>query len=187
MSDASNSTLWLPVLSVDTLIASDLPPSLSPRSPVAPPAATSVRFASDGWHGLTRTAARQIWRPDSRERAPIAAVLVPLDALTPQRLATVLLFWAHALGRPISAPPVLSRERRRRLILGLRALDGRATGASHRTLAQGLFGADRVPTGPSWKTHDLRSRTLRLLVDAGRLRDGGYRDLLTAGPALRLR
>jgi len=67
------------------------------------------------------------------------------------------------------------------------ALDGRATGASHRTLAQGLFGADRVPTGPSWKTHDLRSRTLRLLVDAGRLRDGGYRNLLTAGPALRLR
>jgi hypothetical protein len=114
-------------------------------------------------------------------------VLVPIDERTPQRLATVLLFWAHAQGRPMNAPPILSRERRRRMILGLRALDGRATGASHRVLAQGLFGADRVPTGPSWKAHDLRSRTLRVLAEAHRLRDGGYRELLTTGPALRLR
>ncbi|MFN8831629.1 MAG: DUF2285 domain-containing protein [Labrys sp. (in: a-proteobacteria)] len=114
-------------------------------------------------------------------------MLVPIDERTPQRLATVLLFWAHAQGRPMNAPPVLSRERRRSMILGLRALDGRATGASHRVLAQGLFGADRVPTGPSWKAHDLRSRTLRILAEAHRLREGGYRELLMTGPALRVR
>lgn len=115
---------------------------------------------------------------------PLGA-LIPLDDHLPQRLAAALRLW-HALhGRSMpayDAPP----QRRRRLVLGLRALDGRAAGASYRQLASGLFGTARVPKGPAWKTHDLRSRTLRLVADATRLRDGDYLTLLQAGPRVKL-
>jgi hypothetical protein len=80
----------------------------------------------------------------------------------------------------------MTRQRRHRLLLALRALDGRSAGASYRQLAAGLFGATRVPVGTSWKSHDLRSRTMRLVADAVRLRDGGYRALLRLGPRVKL-
>lgn len=80
----------------------------------------------------------------------------------------------------------MTMQRRRRLLLALRALDGRIEAASYRDLAAGLFGAARVPVGAAWKTHDLRSRTMRLFADAVRLRDGGYRALLRLGPRVKL-
>ncbi len=116
--------------------------------------------------------------------APLG-ILVPLDALTPKRLAAALRLWTTLRGRP-KRERVLSRNRRRVLINRLRTLDGDAAGASIRDLAIGLFGAARVPRGAAWKSHDLRSRTLRLLAAARALRDGGYRDLLTGGDSVRL-
>ena len=67
----------------------------------------------------------------------------------------------------------------------IRVLDGAADGHSHREIASGLFGASRIPSGPAWKAHHLRSRIIRLLTDARRLRDGGYRDLLRSGRTVR--
>jgi hypothetical protein len=93
----------------------------------------------------------------------------------------LLAFWHGLTG---IGPPrrEVTPQRRKRLIVGLRALDGRAAGASYRVLAAGLFGADRVPAGAAWKTHDLRSRTMRLVADATTLMRGGYRELAGLPP-----
>jgi hypothetical protein len=100
-------------------------------------------------------------------------------------MAAALHLW-HALhGRP-ARERGMTRDQRRQLILRLRALDGHAEGTTLRDLARGLFGGDRVPDGAAWKTHDLRSSTLRLLATARAIRDGGYRKLLIAGPSVRL-
>ncbi|QYU68279.1 DUF2285 domain-containing protein [Leptolyngbya sp. 15MV] len=100
-------------------------------------------------------------------------------------MAVALRLWQALHGRP-GRERGITRVQRRQLILRLRALDGQAEGATVRDLARGLFGADHVPDGPNWKSHDLRSRTLRLLATARAIRDGGYRQLLTAGPSVRL-
>lgn len=145
----------------------------------------SPQLGSDGLHGTVGTPPLPVWLiGDPPPDAPLG-VLVPLDALTPKRLAAALQFWTALRGRP-TRERALSRNRRRVLINRLRALDGDAEGASIRDLAVGLFGPARVPRGAVWKSHDLRSRTLRLLSAARALRDGGYRDLLTAGGSIRL-
>jgi hypothetical protein len=100
-------------------------------------------------------------------------------------MAAALRLW-HALHGRSTRERGITRDQRRQLILRLRALDGHADRATLRDLARGLFGADHVPDGPAWKTHELRSRTLRLLATARAIRDGGYRKLLTAGPSVRL-
>jgi hypothetical protein len=112
--------------------------------------------------------------------SPLAAI-IPLGPNLPERVAALLDAWHTLAGRPL-VQAQLTPQRRQRMILGLRALDGRAAGASHRTLAAGLFGADRVPSGAVWKTHDLRSRTLRLVADATALMRGGYRALAGLPP-----
>ncbi|WP_414643413.1 DUF2285 domain-containing protein [Brevundimonas sp.] len=104
------------------------------------------------------------------------AAIVPFGPDLPERVAALLDAWHALAGGPRKRDP-LTRQRRQRLVLGLRALDGRADGASYRALAEGLFGAERVPSGAAWKTHDLRSRTLRLVADATKLMRGGYRAL----------
>jgi len=144
----------------------------------------SPRQASDGLHGVVGTPLLPVWLLGDPPPAAPLGLIIPLDDLTPRRMAAALRLW-HALhGRP--GRERITRDQRRQLILRLRALDGHADGAALRDLARGLFGADHVPDGPAWKTHDLRSRTLRLLATARALRDGGYRELLTAGPSVRL-
>jgi hypothetical protein len=71
----------------------------------------------------------------------------------------------------------LSRQRRQRLALALRALDARVEGNNYRPIAEGLFGATRIPER-AWKTHDLRNRTIRLVQTGFALMRGGYRELL---------
>jgi hypothetical protein len=44
-------------------------------------------------------------------------------------------------------------------------------------IAAVLFGAKRIPDR-TWKTHDLRNRTIRLVQSGLALMRGGYRDLL---------
>jgi len=112
-------------------------------------------------------------------------VAMPLDDLLPQRIANTLVLWRQSENRTEQPVKALTRQRRERLILGLRALDGAAEGHSHRTIARGLFGASRVPPGPAWKSHQLRSRIIRLLTDSRKLRDRGHRQLLSSIPQLR--
>lgn len=108
-----------------------------------------------------------------------AAVVIPLDAGFTARVDAALSLWRHVMGRPRPRPNKhFTAQRRRRLVLTLRALDGRLAGETYRVIAQGLFGSKRVPAGAGWKTHDLRDRTIRLVRTGLNLMHGGYLDLL---------
>jgi hypothetical protein len=108
-----------------------------------------------------------------------AAVVIPVDNDFATRADAALHLWRLVSGRPHRHPPDrLTRQRRRRLGLALRALDGRLAGESYRVIAAGLFSDARVPAGPGWKTHDLRDRTIRLVRAGVELMQGGYLDLL---------
>jgi hypothetical protein len=105
-------------------------------------------------------------------------VVLPLDQLFDIRTAAVLRLWRSLSGRsPGRNPAELPAVRRDRLILALRALDGRLEKASYRDIAEVLFGADRMPER-GWKTHDLRDRTIRLALLGHAMMQGGYRRLL---------
>jgi Uncharacterized conserved protein (DUF2285) len=110
--------------------------------------------------------------------ADTPGVLLPLDRLFEVRVQAALRLWRVVMGkRPGPDPAILSRARTDRLILALRALDGRAEGASYRDLACILPGgvdlADR-----SWISHDARDRIKRLVQLGQGMVRGGYRRLL---------
>lgn len=106
------------------------------------------------------------------------AVLLPLDRLFEVRAAAALRLWRALNGRqPGRNPAALSDARRKRLILALRALDGRLNGATHRQIAAALFGANAIPDR-DWISHDLRDRTARLVRLGVTMMNGGYRRLL---------
>ena len=60
----------------------------------------------------------------------------------------------------------------------MRALDARQDGASYRAIAEVLFGAEGV-LERTWKTHDLRNRTIRLVQSGVALMRGEYINLLS--------
>ena len=109
---------------------------------------------------------------------PAACVILPLDRVFEYRAAAALRLWRGLTGRtPGRDPATLPAARRDRLVLALRALDGRLANASYREIAEALFGAARVPER-GWKTHDLRDRTVRLARLGFAMMQGGYRRLL---------
>lgn len=141
------------------------------------PLAWAERAGEDGRHILLDDErGTQLVLTGTAALASPVAFLIPADPDLPRRLDALREFWTE-MTEGLARTPEVTPQRRLRLILGLRALDGRATGASYRVLAARLFGADRVPSGAAWKTHDLRSRTLRLVADATALMRGGYRAL----------
>jgi Uncharacterized conserved protein (DUF2285) len=106
------------------------------------------------------------------------AVLLPLDGLFEVRMAAARRLWRALNGRPPGPnPAALSKARRNRLILALRALDGRLDGATHRMIAAALFGAEAIPER-DWISHELRDRTARLVRLGIAMMNGGYRRLL---------
>lgn len=106
------------------------------------------------------------------------AILVPLDTDLPTRLDAALRLWRRLTQGAAEPPGTLTPQRRARLVETLRALDARLSDASTREIAKALFGTGSVPKGPEWKSHDLRSRTKRLVTAGLALMNGGYRDLL---------
>jgi hypothetical protein len=112
----------------------------------------------------------------ARADEPLAAV-TPFDIDAPARLAMAARAWRILRGAPEHLDDQLTAQRRRRLSLSLRALDARASGASHREIAAALFG-DRRLTDMPWKSSALRDTTLRLARDGEALVAGGYRRLL---------
>ena len=78
---------------------------------------------------------------------------------------------AHESSSPVSRTALVH-------LRALQALDGIAAGASHRTLARVLFGAEEVTR--RWTADgELRAQVRYLVRRARALRDGGYRSLLT--------
>jgi hypothetical protein len=106
------------------------------------------------------------------------AVIIPLDPLFEIHVAAALRLWRGLSGRnPGPDPGMLSKPRRDRLILALRALDGRQEDATYREIAEVLFGVAGV-SERGWKSHDLRDRTIRLVRFGLGMMQGGYRRLL---------
>lgn len=60
----------------------------------------------------------------------------------------------------------------------LRVHDAARAGASHRDIAEIVFGRDRVPPGRAWKSEALNARVDRLAREARRMAAGAYRLLL---------
>ena len=105
-------------------------------------------------------------------------VVLPLDKYFDTRVTAATRLWRGLAGRsPGRSPAQLSVVRRERLILALRALDGRLEMATYRDIAQTLFCASRIPDR-GWKTHDTRDRTVRLVRLGLSMMQGGYRHLL---------
>jgi hypothetical protein len=106
------------------------------------------------------------------------AVVLPFDQLFEHRASSALRLWRAVTGRaPGPDMATLPQPRRDRLLLALRALDGRLDEASYRDIAEALFGAGAIPER-GWKTHDLRDRTTRLVRYGYSMMQGGYRHLL---------
>ena len=72
----------------------------------------------------------------------------------------------------------LTQQRRQRLSLSIRALDGWLANATYRELANSLFGAPRISVTSSWKTDEVRDRTIRLVRTGLDLMRGGYLSML---------
>lgn len=107
-----------------------------------------------------------------------SAVLLPLDQFFESRAIAAIRFWRGLAGRnPGPNPAALPRARRDRLILALRALDGRLDDATYREIADALFGDGGV-SDRGWKSHDLRDRTIRLVRFGLGMMGSGYRRLL---------
>lgn len=108
----------------------------------------------------------------------VPAVLLPLDQFFEIRATAATRLWRSLSGRnPGPNPAALSKARRDRLVLALRALDGWQEPVSYREIAGILFGFHLVSES-SWKTHDLRDRTIRLVRFGLSMMRGGYRRLL---------
>jgi hypothetical protein len=60
----------------------------------------------------------------------------------------------------------------------LRALDGALAGASHREIAEALFGQRRIQVDWAEPGENLRDRIRRAIWRGRSLMDGGYRDFL---------
>lgn len=73
--------------------------------------------------------------------------------------------------------PLLTRQQSLRLKQQLMAVDLAIAGHTYREVAISIFGRSRVPD-KAWKTHDLRSRTIRLVRTGFDNINGGYRRLL---------
>ncbi len=106
------------------------------------------------------------------------AAVLPLDSDFEVRTHAARRLWRAINGRALGPTfHELSPQRRERLILAVRALDGRMDGGTYRAVAEALFSKRRIPER-AWKTHDLRNRTIRLVQSGLALMRGGYRELL---------
>lgn len=139
-----------------------------------------LRQASDGWYAILNLCGceHRLWLKETPVVAANYAVELPFDRDFEFRAHAARRLWRSLNGRPPGAPlHVFSAHRRRRLALALRALDARMDGGTYREIAEVLFGARPIPER-TWKTHDLRNRTIRLVQGGLALMRGGYRALL---------
>jgi hypothetical protein len=142
-----------------------------------------LRQNSDGWHAVLRFdgATHRVWMKELPAAGASQAIELPLDPSFEVRAQAAHSLWRTLSGRSPGTPPSdHTPQRRQRLALVLRALDGRNEGETYRAIAEGLFGKKRIPER-AWKTHDLRNRTIRLVQRGLALMRGGYRELLRPG------
>ncbi|MCK1669933.1 DUF2285 domain-containing protein [Bradyrhizobium sp. 153] len=155
----------------------------SASQPLLDLAASQVRRAADGWHAVLRIGAvdHRVWSKEPPVLGASYAAELPFDGNFDARAYAARRLWRAMDGRaPGPAFHKLSQQRRERLSAAIRALDARSAGGSYRTVAEALFGKKRIPER-AWKTHDLRTRTVRLVKGGLALARVGYRKLLRPG------
>lgn len=107
----------------------------------------------------------------------LAAVIpLGLDGLDRLEAVTRLLRALH--GRSVPPDTRLTRQQLRRARRMLQAVDGHASGASHREIAEVLFGRRDLADEP-WKTSSRRFATMDLIKSGLAMTSGGYRRLLS--------
>jgi Uncharacterized conserved protein (DUF2285) len=169
--------LWAAHALPSVIALTRLPADLAGPASRAPPALGHTRAVENAERLIERGGVVFRVHIDEAGTEP-PAVLLPLDPFFEIRATAALRLWRGLTGRnPGPDPATLPPARRDRLILALRALDGRQDQASYREIAGALFGADEVPER-GWKTHDLRGRTIRLVRFGISMMKGGYRHLL---------
>jgi hypothetical protein len=140
------------------------------------------RRASDGWHAIVPLggARHRLWLPELPAEGSRLAVELALDSNFDIRLRTAHRFRSALENRPLGPPALwMTAQQRQRMIDSARAVDGWLEGHSYREIADVLF-RTRRSSRRSWKTDDLRSRTIRLVQNGLALMRGGYRALLRA-------
>jgi hypothetical protein len=146
--------------------------------------ARTEHIGLDGRYAIIRGggAELRLWLRDTSPEQPLAIVM-PLNDDLPTRAVAALRLWARIAGQAAGhgrESLALTRQRRDRLVLMVRALDGHLAEASYREIAEALFGARRLER-EAWKTSSLRDRTIRLVKGGLALMRAGYRKLLRGG------
>lgn len=155
----------------------------SASQPLLDFAAGRVCRAADGWHAVLRIGSveHRIWSKQPLTAGAHYAAELPIDRDFEARAHAATRLWRAMNGRaPGPAFHRLSKQRRVRLCAALRAVAAYFAGATYRSIAEALFGEKRIPDR-AWKTHDLRSRIIRLVRSGLALVRGGYRKLLRPG------
>jgi hypothetical protein len=171
--------VWLPHLNPTTVIVAPAPDEFIDASSISELTPAFSRRTAKGEHWLLGQGgdALPVALIDGADTTRPAAIIIPLDGNVPIRIEAVLcLLNAMTRGAPGRAPDSLTAQRRSRLGLILRGLDGRLAGCSYRAIAEVLFG--RAPAGADWRSHDLRGRTIRLCRRGLDLMRGEYLNLL---------
>ena len=175
----SANVFWTPASLPSVIPLISLPPELADPNRKRNTVSLGPALAKDGPARLVRRQGIQFRLhilDGPGEQMPCA--VLPLDQLFEIRAAAAIRLWRGLTGRsPGRDPAELPAARRERLVLALRALDGRLEKASYRDIAEALFGTVRMPDR-GWKTHDIRDRTVRLARLGFSLMRGGYRHLL---------
>lgn len=134
----------------------------------------------DAWHGFWQpgVSTHQFWLPlPPAVGSATYVVILPLDKLLELRAEAVLRLWRVLVGRSEGGQAHdLPQQKRNRHILILRALDGRAAGASYRKLAEALLGFRGRKA--DWENDPRKNQVRRLVADGRYYVRGGYRDLL---------
>jgi hypothetical protein len=172
--------LWLPPYDPATVLLTAAPSRFIDARSLGALARRFERRAADGTYLIVSddVASHRIVLADRARADRAIAVVIPLDGEFLARADAAIRLWRLVYARRSTVSNNLTRHARRRLILTLRALDAHLASESYRTIAQGLFGRQRVPVGSAWKAHDLRDRTARLVRSGVGLMRGGYLDLL---------
>ncbi len=175
-----NTALWTAQALPSVIALTTHPPDLADPKFRLPHFSLEAGPATDAYDYLLerRGALLHVHLDDARGDIEPPAFLLPCDQLFEVRAQAAIRLWRGLSGHnPGPNPAALSPARRDRLILALRALDGRLMGATHREIAIVLFDLDDV-SERDWISHDHRDRTARLVRLGFAMMNGGYRRLL---------
>ena len=178
LNPARHAALWTAQTLPSVVTLTKLPDGLAePRLELDARGLRSLLAIGDDDQVVELRGARLRLHRENEAGAPVA-VLLPLDQLFDIRAAAALRLWRALTGRtPGPDPGALTPERRGRLILALRALDGRLERATYPEIAAVLF--DTAPISKrDWISHELRDQTNRLVRLGFKMMRGGYRQLL---------